>query len=113
MNVPKGFTAVKVFKTDKEKEVGLKMYGDKAVPPDVVFVFPHIGPLVNVTTHGMHERIRIYGLRGEEEGFSPLVTYEMDPNSMIGLDERSRHFVETSAKAPVITDFRFLAPYVK
>lgn len=113
MSLPEGIKKVVVFTSLEDKELGLKRFEKGQIPSDTVFVFPHCAYPTNFTTEKMHDRIRGYALRGADRNFAVITRYEMDPESMIGVDERAKHFVETAATAPVIKNFEFLKDYIK
>lgn len=114
MSLPEGISKVVLFTSKEDKELGLKRFGEHLpVPADTVFVFPDCQYPTNFTTMEMHHRIRGYALRGASDHFSIITRYEMDPGSMIGVDERVKHFVETAVDAPVIKNFEFLKDYLK
>ena len=101
--------SIHVLRSPEEKTAGVKQF-PSPLPVDALLFFPWITTPGAVSMQGVDEPLRVYIL-GQTLGLIHRLT--MQPGEVLALPPDACHVVESSAEAPVESDFyRLLGKYL-
>lgn len=104
---------IKIFRTPEEQEAGVHLENFKPygrLPVNKVYFFPHVGDSAQVVSKDIPEDLTVYFLSRDLRVLQRVLSF--GPGALF-TPRGTVHVVETSARAPEITDFGFLWPHLQ